>query len=134
MQVCTPFNVLIQPSSSAGQYQVLLDADAAVQQALQASVAGNVLSLGASGRFETSNPIKLTVRWGLEPAACDINANDIRLPSLEQALGLHAFLPPPLSWCLRGRQHVSIGTMARVEQLAATELMRLAMTPCSFLL
>ena len=70
MQVCTPFNVLIQPSSSAGQYQVLLDADAAVQQALQASVAGNVLSLGASGRFETSNPIKLTVRWSLFACLC----------------------------------------------------------------
>ena len=63
IKVCTPFNVLIQPSSGHGQYQVALDADSAVEQALQASVTGNVLSLGASGQFKTSNPIKLTVRW-----------------------------------------------------------------------
>lgn len=62
VRVCVPFNVLITPAANANQYQVVLDADAPVQQALQATVDNNVLSLGVSGSFETSNPIKLTVQ------------------------------------------------------------------------
>ena len=62
VRVCVPFNVLISPAPNANQYQVLLDADAPVQQALQATVANNVLSLGVSGNFKTTQPIKLTVQ------------------------------------------------------------------------
>jgi len=62
IRVCQPFNVLVSPSSQANQYQVVLDADASVGRALQASVSGGVLSLGVSGRFETDKPIKLTVK------------------------------------------------------------------------
>ena len=62
VRVCVPFNVLISPAASANQYQLLLDADGPVQQALQATVASNVLSLGVSGNFETTQPIKLTVQ------------------------------------------------------------------------
>ena len=62
VRVCVPFNVLITPAASANQYQVVLDADAPVQQSLQATVANNVLSLGVSGDFQTNNPIKLTVQ------------------------------------------------------------------------
>ena len=62
VSVCVPFNVLITPSASTNQYQVLLDADDSVQQTLQATVGNNVLSLGVSGNFQTSNPIKLTVQ------------------------------------------------------------------------
>jgi hypothetical protein len=64
VRICVPFNVLISPSSGADQYQVVLDADSSVGQALQASVSNDVLSLGVSGSFQTSNPIKLTVRRG----------------------------------------------------------------------
>ena len=62
VRVCVPFNTLITPAANANQYQVVLDADTPVQQALQATVNNNVLSLGVSGSFETSNPIKLTVQ------------------------------------------------------------------------
>ena len=62
VKICTPFNVLLQPSSGNGQYQVLLDADKDVQSTLQASVTNGVLSLGASDHFTSSQPIKLTVR------------------------------------------------------------------------
>lgn len=62
VRVCVPFNVLVNPAASANQYQVVLDADDPVQQSLQATVANNVLSLGVSGNFQTSNPIKLTVQ------------------------------------------------------------------------
>ena len=62
VRVCVPFNVLISPVANANQYQLLLDADAPVQQALQATVANNVLSLGVSGNFKTTQPIKLTVQ------------------------------------------------------------------------
>ncbi len=62
VKICTPFNVLIQPSSGNEQYQVLLDADKDVQSALQATVTRGVLSLGASGHFTSSQPSKLTVR------------------------------------------------------------------------
>lgn len=62
VRACAPFNVLIQPSSAANQYQVVLDADSSVAQAVQVSVSNGVLSLGVSGSFKTSNPIKLTVR------------------------------------------------------------------------
>ena len=64
IRVCQPFNVLVSPSSQANQYQIVLDADDSVGRALQASVSGGVLSLGVSGRFSTSNPIKLTVKYG----------------------------------------------------------------------
>ena len=62
VRVCVPFNVLISPAANANQYQLLLDADAPVQQALQATVANNVLSVGVSGNFKTTQPIKLTVQ------------------------------------------------------------------------
>lgn len=64
VKICTPFNVLIKPSSSNEQYEVLLDADKDVQATLQATVTRGVLSLGASGHFTSSQPIKLTVRCG----------------------------------------------------------------------
>lgn len=62
VRVCVPFNILISPAANANQYQVVLDADAPVQQALQASVENSVLSLGVAGNFETTQPIKLTVQ------------------------------------------------------------------------
>ncbi len=64
IRVCQPFNVLVSPSSQANQYQIVLDADDSVGRALQASVSNGVLSLGVSGRFSTSKPIKLTVKYG----------------------------------------------------------------------
>ena len=62
VRVCVPFNVLISPAANANQYAVVLDADAPVQRTLQATVANSVLSLGVSGSFETTKPIKLTVQ------------------------------------------------------------------------
>ncbi len=62
VRACAPFNVLIEPSSGANQYQVVLDADGSVGKALQTTVSNGVLSLGVSGSFQTSIPIKLTVR------------------------------------------------------------------------
>lgn len=97
IKVCTPFNVLIQPSSGNGQYQVLLDADSAVQQALQASVSSNVLSLGASGRFKTSNPIKLTVRCNLFWLSVMLQARGRLFAFRHEALPMdvHACTAPP---------------------------------------
>jgi hypothetical protein len=62
VRVCVPYNVLISPAANDNQYAVVLDADALVQRTLQALVADSVLSLGVSGSFETTKPIKLTVQ------------------------------------------------------------------------
>jgi hypothetical protein len=64
VQVCTPYNVLIQPGTgaNANAYQLVLDADPAVRTATKATVTNGVLALESSGTFQTSNPIKITVR------------------------------------------------------------------------
>ena len=80
IRVCQPFNVLVSPSSQADQYQIVLDADDSVGRALQVSVSGGVLSLGVSGRFSTSNPIRLTVKCGSPRNFAPEDLQDWQLP------------------------------------------------------
>ncbi|CAL8462862.1 g2396 [Coccomyxa elongata] len=55
--VCTPFTVLVQPST---QYQITIDADDAVKQATTTLIDGDTLLVEANS-FTTTNPIKVTV-------------------------------------------------------------------------
>lgn len=64
-----PFNVLVEPSSSAegeggraGGHHVALDAEQGVADVLTASVVDGRLLLQTNGSFETAQPIKLTVQ------------------------------------------------------------------------
>ena len=58
VSVCTPFNVAIQPGPG---YAVQIAAEAAVRNALKATVSSGVLSLQTSGAFATSQPIQCIV-------------------------------------------------------------------------
>lgn len=66
ISVCTPFSVLIRPSTNAG-YQLVVDADAAVAPAVNASVVGNTLTLTQTGNgpsaltFTAATPIKIAI-------------------------------------------------------------------------
>jgi hypothetical protein len=55
--LCAPFTVLVEPSEG---YQVTIDADDAVKQAITTLVDGSTLLL-ESNAFTTTNPIKVTV-------------------------------------------------------------------------
>eukprot|EP00884_Botryococcus_braunii_P011468 jgi/Botrbrau1/20321/Bobra.0006s0004.1 len=62
VQVCTPFNILIQPSVSPNGYQLELEGTPAVRSAVRAQVVNGVLALESSGSFTTNNVIKVVVR------------------------------------------------------------------------
>ena len=68
ISVCTPFSVLIQPSSGAGIYALVVDADTGVAAAVNASVVDGVLTLSSAGNspttisFQAPNPIKVAVQ------------------------------------------------------------------------
>ncbi|EIE26113.1 hypothetical protein COCSUDRAFT_61109 [Coccomyxa subellipsoidea C-169] len=89
IRVCQPFNVLVSPSSQANQYQIVLDADDSVGRALQASVSNGVLSLGVSGRFSTSKPIKLTVKL----PASQLERVEVKPATAVQVVVMGAFSP-----------------------------------------
>lgn len=64
VQVCTPFNVLVSPPPSGEasvQYGIQVDAEAAVSQAIRATVADDALLL-ETGPFATSQPIKASAQ------------------------------------------------------------------------
>lgn len=58
ISVCTPFNVVVQPGPG---YALQIAAEAAVRNALKASVSGGTLSLQTTGAFATSQPIQCIV-------------------------------------------------------------------------
>lgn len=59
VQVCVPFNVVIQPGTG---HSVVIDGDQAVLNAIQTTISSGVLQLTTSGTgFQTSQPIQLGV-------------------------------------------------------------------------
>ena len=62
VQVCTPFNVLIAPSTKSAQYSLSVVGDAAVLPAVSSAVKDGVLTLQSNGSFSTQDPVKVTVR------------------------------------------------------------------------
>ena len=67
INVCLPYNVLIQPSSDS-TYQYIVDADPGVNEAIDATVQNGALTLGPKGgapntlTFQAPNAIKVTVQ------------------------------------------------------------------------
>ena len=58
--VCTPINVLIAPASNA--YEVVVEAEAPVREGLAIDVNGKGLGIASNLTFNSSQPIKVTVR------------------------------------------------------------------------
>ena len=59
LQIKVPFNVLVVPGARS---QLSLEAEQAVREAIVADVSDGSLSLGTSGPFSTTRPVKVTVR------------------------------------------------------------------------
>ena len=66
--VCAPFNLAIEPLTTPG-YQIIVDADPGVAEAVNATVVNGVLTLGMAGgnapnvlSFKAPNPIKVAVQ------------------------------------------------------------------------
>ena len=60
MAICTPINVLIAPASSA--YEVVVEAETPVREALAIDVNGKGLGIASNLTFNSSQPIKVTIR------------------------------------------------------------------------
>lgn len=65
VQVCTPFNILVAPSS--GNYSLEATADPSVLAALSAAVFNGTLQIETQGTFSTNQTIQFTVWYLLFP-------------------------------------------------------------------
>ena len=66
--ICTPINVLIAPASNA--YEVVVEAETPVREGLAIDVNGKGLGIASNLTFNSSQPIKVTVRMPQGAAAC----------------------------------------------------------------
>lgn len=62
IDIQVPFTVLIEPSESNAAYTIDFVADQAVRAAIGANIVGGTLRLEALGNFNTTNPVRVTIR------------------------------------------------------------------------